>query len=365
MARSVWPYAWLGFVTLLSGCSVMEPRAERPAWRNQAENACLARHEVKASQYLRASSEINGPGICGLQHPFKVAALADGTVMLNTDQTLGCPMLPALDAWIAQVVQPVAQARFGQAVIGISSMGSYTCRPIDNQRGNKLSEHSFGNAMDIGGFRLADGREISIVKEWKGGDDQTKAFLREVHAGACQFFTTVLGPGADVFHYNHIHVDLAAHGNTSTGPRRYCKPVPQNQLAPPRLDDLPDPPMIEEELDVAQASPRTPQLGVPPMMVATHRTDVPRAPAALALVARPGGPQLDLPPLPPSFQRPGVPRPAVPLAIASRPAAAPLSLQPRQPTQPKAGSMGDDGVFVPEGNPDEWDITSVIEGRKK
>ena len=331
MARSVWPIAGLGcFFILLSGCSVMEPRAERPAWRNQAENTCLARHEAKASQFLRPAPEISGPGICGLQHPFKVAALAGGTVMMNSDQTLGCPMIPALDAWIAEVVQPMAQARFGAEVTGISAMGSYTCRSIDNMRGARLSEHSFGNALDIGGFRLSDGREISIVRDWKGGDAQTKAFLRDVHSGACRFFTTVLGPGADVFHYNHIHLDLAMHGNTSTGPRRYCKPLPQNQPAPPKLDELPDPPMLEEELDVATA-PRAPQFGVPATAIASHRVP-------------------DL-------------RPPAPLAVATR-SSAPLALLPGRPALPKAGSMAEDGVFVPEGSPEDWDVTSVVRKKK-
>ena len=311
----------------------------RPAWRNQAENTCLAKREVQASQYTRPASSIDGPGICGLQHPFKVSALQGGAVMLTSDATLGCPMIPALDAWLERAVQPAAQARFGQAVTNISTMGSYACRSIDNLRGAKLSEHSFGNALDIGSFRLADGREISIVKEWKNGDEQTKAFLREVHAGACEFFTTVLGPGADVFHYNHIHLDLAAHGNTSTGPRRYCKPAPQNQAAAPKLDDLPDPPEVEEEMEVAHAGPRAPSLGVPPMAAAARR--LPAAPL--------------LPPLAVAARRP----------LAPLPPPMPLALVARQPELPKAGSMGEDGVFVPEGNPEEWDITSLIEGKKR
>ena len=68
------------------------------------------------------------------------------------------------------VVQPIALARFGQPVAQIDSMGAYSCRPIDNQRGNRLSEHSFGNAVDIGGFRLADGRTITVVKGWTRGN---------------------------------------------------------------------------------------------------------------------------------------------------------------------------------------------------
>ena len=322
MARRVLPFAVLGLLFALAGCSQREPRAERPAWRNSAENACLAQKLVQASAYVQPSNEISGPGICGLQHPFKVTALAGGSVMLNTDQTLGCPMLPALDAWIVQVVQPAAKARFGQEVTGISAMGSYSCRSIDNQRGAKLSEHAFGNALDIGGFRLADGRDISIVKEWNRGEEQVRGFLRDVHAGACAHFTTVLGPGADVFHYNHIHLDLAMHGNTSTGPRRYCKPVPQNQPAAPKLDNLPDPPMIEEELDVAQAGP---------------------APARVAAVtARPQGPSFAAPP--------------EALALHRAPAPMPLAAKPE-----RGGAIRADGVFVPEGNPEDWDISALIE----
>ena len=80
-----------------------------------------------------------------------------------------------------------------------------------------------------------------------------RAFLHEAHAGACQYFTTVLGPGADVFHYNHIHLDLANHGSTDTGPRRICKPTPAPDLmpAPAAPDGLPPAPEIDEPLDIA------------------------------------------------------------------------------------------------------------------
>ena len=99
-------------------------------------------------------------------------------------------------------------------------MGSYSCRGMNGQANARISEHAFGNAIDIGGFRLADGRRITVVHDWTRGDEQTQAFLRDVHAGACKTFTTVLGPGANVFHYNHIHVDLAMHGGCATSPNQ-------------------------------------------------------------------------------------------------------------------------------------------------
>jgi hypothetical protein len=278
MARSVLPLAVLAIVTLsLSGCSLFQ-RPQRPAWRAQAEKACFAEKKIQLSSFVQQAREIEGPGICGLTMPLKVSAVAGGTVSLVSTQTLGCPMTAALDEWVTHVVQPAALARFGQPVTEVKSMGSYACRSMNNQ-GVRLSEHGFGNAMDIGGFVLLDGREITFVRDWTRGGEREKAFLRDVQAGACNIFTTVLAPGSDMFHYNHMHVDLAAHGATSTGPRRYCKPTPAPGLSPrPHLQDgLPDPPDLEEELDMAQA----PRHSAP---VATASTGFPgRAPIEIGL----------------------------------------------------------------------------------
>lgn len=255
MARFRWPLvASAGMVAALSGCSGFDV-LERPAWRTQAEETCLAENRVQESAWIQPGREIDGPGICGLHHPFKVRGLAAGTVAVTSTATLDCSMIPALDGWITQVLQPTAQARFGEPVVEIRTMGSYSCRGINNMSGANLSEHAFGNAIDIAAFVLQSGRELNVRRGWNGPDEQERAFLRDAHAGSCGFFTTVLGPGSNVFHYDHIHLDLAMHGNTSRGLRRICKPVPeQSQPAPPLRDNLPDPPPIEEEQDVAQAA---------------------------------------------------------------------------------------------------------------
>ncbi len=271
--------------------------AQRPAWRDQAEESCLARHLVEASQSLQPAKAIDGPGICGLNHPFRVYALAGGTVRLNSASVLDCPMIPALDAWIKDVVQPDAQARFGEPVVQINTMGTYSCRGINNQSGAGLSEHAFGNAIDVGGFVLASGRELNVRRGWAAPDVQESAFLHDAHAGACSYFTTVLGPGYNAFHYNHVHMDLAMHGNTSRGLRRYCKPVPDARIAAPKLDNLPDPPAIEEEMDMAQAPAPPPSYAAGgastfvasvPESAPTYRprTYLPREPAPSAPAAR-------------------------------------------------------------------------------
>jgi hypothetical protein len=332
MACSVKPLAVsAALVFLLSGCGVFQ-RPERPAWRAQAENVCLARHLVQASAYAQPAKSIDGPGICGLEHPFKVAALDGGTVALNAVQTIGCPLTAALDQWVHDVVQPIAMARFGQPVVQVNSMGSFSCRSIDNLRGAKLSEHAFGNAIDIGGFKLADGRAIVVVKAWTRGDEQEKAFLREAQAGACNIFTTVLAPGSDTFHYNHIHLDLAMHGQTSTGPRRICKPRPSPQLVPapgPR-DGLPDSPEIEEELDVSSRGGATTLAGG---LSAATPPAVQRQPMRQAYV------------------------PGAPMQLGQQPAA----MQPRG--APTRGVIDENGVFVPDEKTEGAETTSSI-GRR-
>jgi Extensin-like protein C-terminus len=256
MARRVRPVSLISSAALcLAGCGFSE-RGERPVWRAQAENACFARKLVTPSDTIVAAPEINGPGICGMTRPLHVSALANGVIALDRVLTIDCPMIPALEAWLNDIVESDAQARFGQRVAILDVFGAYSCRSVDNIAGARLSEHAFGNAVDVAGFTLADGREIDFVHDWKKTDSPESAFLHEAQAGACRYFTTVLAPGADVFHYNHIHLDLANHGSTDTGPRRICKPTPEPGLLPPPAapDGLPPAPNIEEPLDIAHLS---------------------------------------------------------------------------------------------------------------
>ena len=76
----------------------------------------------------------------------------------------------------------------------------------------------YRNAIDISGFTLADGRVVTVKGGWAGGPAE-RGFLRAVRLGACDLFTTVLGPGYDANHHDHLHLDLARHG----GSGRVCK----------------------------------------------------------------------------------------------------------------------------------------------
>ncbi len=133
---------------------------------------------------------------------------AAGPVEVKPAVTLACPIVSALDKWVSESVQPAALKWFHQPVVEIKQIGGYSCRAMVNGNPNApISEHAFGNAIDIAEFDLADGHRISVQYGWHG-TPQEQGFLHDVQGAACEDFTTVLAPGANVYHYNHIHVDL-------------------------------------------------------------------------------------------------------------------------------------------------------------
>ena len=134
-----------------------------------------------------------------------VAAL--GPVAVRPAATLACPIVSVLDRWLADSVQPAATRWFGARVVEIKQMSAYSCRGMNGNSGAHISEHAFGNALDIAAFTLADGRRITVKDGWRGLPEE-QGFLRDVQAAACQQFSTVLAPGSNAYHYDHIHVDL-------------------------------------------------------------------------------------------------------------------------------------------------------------
>ncbi len=147
---------------------------------------------------------------CGITEPVRVTEV-DG-VRLSTPATLDCDAARALKKWIERGLKPAAT---GAKVKGLVVAASYSCRPRNNVRGAKVSEHGRGNAIDIAGVVLADGRTLDVLRDYKG---RNGAILRRAHKAACGIFGTTLGPGSDGYHENHLHFDVAAY---RSGP--YCR----------------------------------------------------------------------------------------------------------------------------------------------
>jgi len=142
-----------------------------------------------------------------------------GSVEVKPAATLACPIVSALDQWISGAVQPAAMKWFHRPVVEIKQISAYSCRGMNGNPNAHISEHAFGNALDIAEFDLADGHKVSVQYGWHGTPEE-QGFLHDVQAAACDEFTTVLAPGANVYHYNHIHVDLMRRASG----RRICEP---------------------------------------------------------------------------------------------------------------------------------------------
>lgn len=190
---------------ILGGCSYQFTEVEgRGGWRAERERVCMATRKPSATI---AEIEPIIEGSCGMDFPLEVTALSSGTVVVGPMAKMGCPLADALETWLATVVQPAARAEFGSPVVEITQISAYACRNRNNF-GKELSEHAFGNALDISGFKLANGKVITVQHGWKS-DGKEQAFLKTIFAGGCRYFTTSLGPGSNIMHYNHFHVDLA------------------------------------------------------------------------------------------------------------------------------------------------------------
>lgn len=121
-----------------------------------------------------------------------------------------CREALALATWERHSVQPAARRELGEGVVGIEHFGTYDCRPIRGQPG-QLSQHAFANAIDVAGFRLADRREISVLKDYRRADGAGR-FLHQVHADGCRVFGHSLGPDFNADHRDHLHLDMADFG---------------------------------------------------------------------------------------------------------------------------------------------------------
>ena len=158
----------------------------------------------------RVSGKIRG---CGIEDAVRVRSVSG--VALSTGAVMDCGTANALKTWMDNAAKP-SLARAGGGLTRIKVAAHYACRTRNNQKGAKLSEHGKGRAIDISGFTLADGTQISVLQGWNNRS-YSKA-LRQMHKGACGPFGTVLGPNANKFHRDHFHFDTARYRSGS-----YCR----------------------------------------------------------------------------------------------------------------------------------------------
>ena len=145
-----------------------------------------------------------GPGECGGRDMIRLDAVLlpnNKRVEVKPTAVLRCAMAESFAAWVRDEASDKVAA-LGDALRSVDTYGSYECRGRNWGADAKLSEHGKGNAIDVRALVLADGRHITLTDE-----TASKSLRDDLRDSACHRFTTVLGPGADGHHNNHIHLD--------------------------------------------------------------------------------------------------------------------------------------------------------------
>lgn len=189
----------------------MRPRGSPPVTLDrppsEATRACYADLAREAVRFSPLPDRDYGGGCIvsgGVQ-------LFDYGVPTTNLKAMACPLARSFVAWVRNGVVPAGAEILGSPVVRVESMGTYACRGIvggSAASAGRLSEHARANAVDVSAFVLADGRRITIERDWRSGDPAVVEFLQVIRRSACRRFTTVLSPDFNAAHYNHLHLDF-------------------------------------------------------------------------------------------------------------------------------------------------------------
>ena len=170
------------------------------------EGSCQELLQARGAQFEQSEAFRTGRG-CGIDEPIIFRA---GAAELGPDAELECEMALKWLEFDQEVLQPLAQDIFEQPVAYVRQYGDYACRVSTGNRG-KLSRHSHGLALDVAAFETPDGRTMSVENDYYAQTDEGE-FIRAVAERACTYFSVVLTPNSDRYHYNHFHFDIGDSG---------------------------------------------------------------------------------------------------------------------------------------------------------
>lgn len=175
----------------------------------RAKGAVCGDLNIQGVEIGRVPGKISG---CGVDDAVRVSSVSG--VGLSTHAVMDCTTAKALKSWVDKGMKPALGS--GGGVTQIRVVAHYACRTRNNQKGERISEHGKGRAIDIAGFTLRNGAQVSVLNDW-GGSNYSRA-LQQMHRSACGPFGTVLGPNANRFHRDHFHFDTARYRSGS-----YCR----------------------------------------------------------------------------------------------------------------------------------------------
>lgn len=137
-----------------------------------------------------------------------VILLSGGAAPLSPrGAAMTCNEALAFALWERQVVQAAAYQHLGSGVVGIEHYGAYSCRRMYAAADGPVSQHATANALDVAGFKLADGTRVTVANDWNDPGPKG-AFLHAVRDGACTVFAVTLSPDYNAAHADHLHLDM-------------------------------------------------------------------------------------------------------------------------------------------------------------
>ena len=182
-----------------------EPESQYTGQMPRSEVACRQRLRKLGVEFRDIPRISNGPS-CGIDYPIELGGLSGG-IDVKPAVKLNCEVTEAFAKWVKYELAPSSRYRYWSGVKTIKPLGGYSCRTMNSRRGNPMSEHAHGNAIDVGKFVLKNGKEIDVRKKGFFAFRE-KGLLKAVRTDSCKYFNTVLGPGSDPFHKDHFHFDL-------------------------------------------------------------------------------------------------------------------------------------------------------------
>jgi hypothetical protein len=180
------------------------------------DEACLARLRAANVQFDIPATPAATKTACIIAVPVRLRSVATQVktateIRLPEEPIVSCQFAERLTAWLGSLVAPVIAGRTSVNLRAVRTGPGYECRNRNGAAVGKLSAHAVGQAIDISSFELSNGKSISVKPD---GDEAMRNVVDSVRTAACGWFTTVLGPGADAAHADHLHVDMLQHGSS-------------------------------------------------------------------------------------------------------------------------------------------------------
>ncbi len=154
-----------------------------------------------------------GTGLCSFSDAVQVQSVTIGNdvVQLSEHPTFNCGFAFKFASWLKVEANPIVTSSTGKTIAAFGTGPGFQCRGRNGDMTAKLSEHAFGNAVDVAWIKLSDG-EVIDVKDAITIEAKFQPVLAALRATACKYFTTVLGPGTNAAHASHFHFDLERRG---------------------------------------------------------------------------------------------------------------------------------------------------------